>query len=153
MKSHRMYFSDFFSQIGQILSNQKWIKIIDFILYTYKLSWRNTRLSIVLDENMVDAETAKLVQNLKDRLKTFDEDLDRVKKAAQKIHHDLNYVKADEHEEEPIYENFNISRISRPNPVSNSFVHGRHEVVHGHDSGDGGPGGAQRFQMTKNRQK
>ena len=29
----------------------------------------------VKDENMVDAETAKLVQNLKDRLKTFDEDL------------------------------------------------------------------------------
>ena len=98
---------------------------------------------------MVDAETAKLVQNLKDRLKTFDEDLDRVKKAAQKIHHDLNYVKADDHEEEPIYENSNISHISRPNPVSNSFVHGRHEVVHGHDSGDGGPVGAQRFQMTK----
>ena len=96
---------------------------------------------------MVDAETAKLVQNLKDRLKTFDEDLDRVKKAAQKIHHDLNYVKADEHEEEPIYDNSNISHISqRPNPESNSFVHG-------HDSGDGGPGGAQRFQMTKNRQK
>ena len=104
---------------------------------------------------MVDAETAKLVQNLKDRLKTFDEDLDRVKKAAQKIHHDLNYVKAeDEHEEEPIYENSNISHISqRPNPVSNSFVHGRHEDVHGHDSGDGGPVGAQRFQMTKTRQK
>ena len=103
---------------------------------------------------MVDAETAKLVQNLKDRLKTFDEDLDRVKKAAQKIHHDLNYVKADEHEEEPIYENSNISHISqRPNPVSNSFVHGRHEVVHGHDSGDGGPGGTQRFQMTKNPPK
>ena len=101
---------------------------------------------------MVDAETAKLVQNLKDRLKTFDEDLDRVKKAAQKIHHDLNYVKADDHdEEEPIYENSNISHISqRPNPVSNSFVHGRHEVVHGHDSGDGG---AQRFQITKNPAK
>ena len=29
----------------------------------------------VKDENMVDAETAKLVQNLKERLKTFDEDL------------------------------------------------------------------------------
>ena len=60
------------------------------------------------------------------------------------------HVKAAEHEEEPIYENSNISHISqRPNPVSNSFVHGRHEVVHGHDSGDGGPVGAQRFQMTK----
>ena len=42
------------------------------------------------DENVVDAETAKLVENLKERLKTFDEDLDRVKKAALKIHHDLN---------------------------------------------------------------
>ena len=49
----------------------------------YKL-WKS-RISISVEEN-VDAETAKLVQNLKDRLKTFDEDLDRVKKAAQKIH-------------------------------------------------------------------
>lgn len=41
------------------------------------------------NENVVDTETAKLVQNLKERLKTFDEDLDRVKKAAQKINDDL----------------------------------------------------------------
>ena len=43
----------------------------------------------VVEEN-VDKETAKMVENLKERLKTFDQDLDRVKQAALKIHQDLN---------------------------------------------------------------
>ena len=41
-------------------------------------------------ESAVDNETAKLVENLKERLKTFDSDIDRVKKAAMKIQEDLN---------------------------------------------------------------
>lgn len=41
-------------------------------------------------EDNVDKETAKMVENLKERLKTFDQDLDRVKQAALKIHQDLN---------------------------------------------------------------
>lgn len=38
----------------------------------------------------VDVETAKLVQNLKERLNTFDTDLEKVRAAALKIHRDLN---------------------------------------------------------------
>ena len=49
------------------------------------------KYKVKVEEN-VDQETAKLVENLKDRLKTFDEDLDRVKKAALKIHQDLTVV-------------------------------------------------------------
>ena len=49
------------------------------------------KYKVKVEEN-VDQETAKMVENLKDRLKTFDEDLDRVKKAALKIHQDLTVV-------------------------------------------------------------
>lgn len=42
------------------------------------------------DDDAVDVETAKLVQNLKERLNTFDSDLEKVRAAALKIHQDLN---------------------------------------------------------------
>ena len=42
-------------------------------------------------EVKVDEETAKMVENLKVRLKTLDDDLERVKSAALKIHKELNH--------------------------------------------------------------
>lgn len=48
------------------------------------------KFKINVDVEAVDKETEKLVQNLKERLKTFDEDLDRVKAAALRIHRDLD---------------------------------------------------------------
>lgn len=47
------------------------------------------KYKVKVEEN-VDKETAKMVENLKERLKTFDQDLDRVKQAALKIHQDLS---------------------------------------------------------------
>ena len=61
------------------------------------------------------------MQNLKDRLKTFDSDLDRVKKAAIKIQKDLNAKnpKNEEEDQTMIYQaNVQARHISR----SNSFV-------------------------------
>ena len=55
------------------------------------------------------------MQNLKDRLKTFDEDLDRVKKAAQKISNDLNSANEEPMNESNVPQQPHISR-------SNSFV-------------------------------
>ena len=55
------------------------------------------------------------MQNLKDRLKTFDEDLDRVKKAAQKISNDLNGANEEPMNESNVPQQPHISR-------SNSFV-------------------------------
>ena len=55
------------------------------------------------------------MQNLKERLKTFDEDLDRVKKAAQKISNDLNGANEEPMNESNVPQQPHISR-------SNSFV-------------------------------
>ena len=66
------------------------------------------------------------MQNLKERLKTFDEDLDRVKKAAQKISNDLNGAN-----EEPMNESNvpQIPHISR----SDSFVRSSRRGDSDHD--------------------
>ena len=51
------------------------------------------------NEVKVDEETAKLVENLKVRLKTLDDDLERVKSAALKIHQELNTSDTEEGDE------------------------------------------------------
>ena len=56
---------------------------------------------VKVEEN-VDKETAKMVENLKERLKTFDQDLDRVKQAALKIHQDLGSVLPPNQEESKV---------------------------------------------------
>ena len=68
------------------------------------------------------------MQNLKDRLKTFDEDLDGVKKAAQKISNDLNGANEEPMNESNVPQQPHISR-------SNSFV--RSGSRRGGGSGEG----------------
>ena len=62
-------------------------------------------------EVKVDEETAKMVENLKVRLKTLDDDLERVKSAALKIHKELNHETINE-----------VNTNNVPSSATNSFV-------------------------------
>lgn len=78
-------------------------------------------------EAAVDHETAKLVENLKERLKSMDQDLDRVKAAALKINQDLvenfsDSSSADESENESEKQEYNATVHTKHISRSSSFV-------------------------------